>query len=675
VAFHQSVPKALTELKRRFPQAPLAAFGQTVFWDEPVKSVLVPMLEAYHPGARVIVGTHDADYFGRCPGGHRQERFITCEHNDNLTRDMWAAAGEVSALFGADVVPTRGELVVAGVDFQRVLRDGRRQRKKLIEECTTAWGWRAVVESGTDRSVIWDISTRDILAPMDKLLEWALEQTLTQIEDGDSDQRRQAAQEILESFRRLAQNPESGTLTKLYQAMWPYFYQRLLGFVPGCLEVTSTFELFRFNRSTCSLPRFQLLDYFLNPETSALCRQAYSEAVEGSGIYALERFGEGALPFSLVVPGRGRGTISLDGRYLVVDTEPHIVLELPAPVNRASELAAVVEDALGPEVALVGKAVALAFMFTSEFVFVLHQEGSPYVSLTKRMARKLVEEGLAPRLHPILRVHYHTWDSLADVDACFRLSAHLAAGFGKAESSAKEFARRWRSVTKHQKKLLRVLSRTRCYRELMQLLAEEDGAGWRERVGTYVEARAELLKIQQAVAEQKRRAAALRQQIRELELSLGRLQRERGRFSRLAKGLQRQLDHQEKTGASEKELLATRRELQRCQELELPRLRGELEQARVKVKVSTAEREKTVAGYRALETGSAAREARSIRMKLEAEAETARLRLAARAIRITRSLPYTNHRPTAWWLPVVDPSGKWFQAIMQSTELSLEEMV
>ncbi len=673
--FHQSVGKVLTELNRRYPKAPLAAFGQTVFWDEPVKSVLVPMLEAYHPGARVIAGTHDADYFGRCPGRHGQERFITCEHNDNLTRDMWAAAGEVSALFGADVVPTRGELAAASVDFQRVLRDGRRQRKKLIEECTTAWGWRAVVESGNDRSVIRDIATQDVLAPIEELLEWALEQTLSQIEEDASDERRQAAQELLASFRRLAHNPESGTLTKLYQCMWSYFYERLLGFVPGCLEVTSTFELFRFNRSTCSLPRFQLLDYFLNPETSPLCRRAYSDAVEGSGIYALERFGEGALPFCLVVPGRGRGTISLDEGYLVVDTEPHIVLELPSPIKRASELAAVVEDALGPEVALVGKAVALAFMFTSEFVFVLNQEGSPYVSLTKQMARKLSAEGLALRLHPILRLHYRTWDSLAEVDTRFRLPAHLAAGFGKPVGSAKEFARRWRSVTKHQRKLLKALSRTRCYRELMQLLAEEADPGWQERVKEYVEARAELLKIQQAVAEQKRRAGALRHQIRELELSLSRLQRQRGRLSRLVKGLQSQHDHQEKTGTSEKELVATRRERQRYQEEELPRVRRQLQQSRVKLKMLTAEREKTVAGYRALETGPAAREARSARMKLEAEAETARLRLATRAIRITRSLTYTDRRPTAWWLPVVDPSGNWFEALMQSTELSLEEMV
>lgn len=675
MGFHPSVAKALSELKRRFPEARLAAFGQTVFWDEPMKSVLIPMLEAYHPRARVIAGAHDADYFGRCPGGRRSERFITCAHNDSLTRDMWAAAGEVSTLFGADVVPTRSELTAAGVDFQRVLRDGRRQGKKLIEESTTAWGWQAVVESGNQRSVIRDIATEDVRAPIEKLLEWALEHTLVQIENPDSDRHRRAAAHILTTFRRLAQDPENGTLTKLYQRMWVYFYERLLGSVPWRLEVTSTFELFRFNRSTCCLPRFQLLDYFLKPETASICRQAYSEVVEGSGIYALERFGTGALPFNLVVPGRGRGTISLAERYLVVDTEPYIVLDLPVRVSSVHDLAAVVEDALGPEVALVGKAVTFAFMFSSEFVFVLNQGGSPYVSLTKKMARRLARQGLAVPLHPILRLRYHTWDSLANVDGCFRLPEHLAAGFGRPVNSAKEFARRWKSVARHQRKLLKVLSRTRCFRELMELLGEADDPGWRQKVKGYVAARTELLRIQQAVAQEKRRAGALRQQIRELKLSVNRLQKERGKLRRRVKSLARQLACQENADAPEKGLAATQRQLQRCQGREIPELKRQLDEARRRIKQLQAERRKIVAEYRALETGPAARAARATRRKLEAGAEVARLRLATRAIRISRSLPYTNYRPTAWWLPVVDPSGQWFQAIMESTELSLEEMV
>ena len=82
-----------------------------------------------------------------------------------------------------------------------------------------------------------------------------------------------------------------------------------------------------------------------------------------------------------------------------------------------------------------------------------------------------------------------------------------------------------------------------------------------------------------------------------------------------------------------------------------------------------------MADYRALETGCAARQARRCRALMESQAEAARLCLAAQAIRVTRGLPYTNHRPTAWWLLVADPSGCWYQRIVESTELSLENMV
>ena len=116
MSLHRSVREALTALRERWPGVPLAAFGQTVFWDEPMKCVLVPMLEAHYPGASMLLGTHDADYFGRCPGMVSAEKYVICEKNDGPTRDLWASVGEVSALFGAEIVPTRARLAAAGVN-------------------------------------------------------------------------------------------------------------------------------------------------------------------------------------------------------------------------------------------------------------------------------------------------------------------------------------------------------------------------------------------------------------------------------------------------------------------------------------------------------------------------------------------------------------------------------
>ena len=77
----------------------------------------------------------------------------------------------------------------------------------------------------------------------------------------------------------------------------------------------------------------------------------------------------------------------------------------------------------------------------------------------------------------------------------------------------------------------------------------------------------------------------------------------------------------------------------------------------------------------ALETDAEARAARRLLKKTETEAEAARLLLVSRAIRVSENLLYTNARPTAWWFPVVDPSGRWFQALRDSAELALEPMV
>jgi len=674
MSFHPSVAKALSELKKRHPKASLAAFGQTVFWDEPMKSVLIPMLESHYPEAKFAMGTHDADYFGRCPGLSRRERFVVCDHNDGATRGIWAAVAEASALFGAEVVPTHAKLAEAGVELQKLSRAGRGRYDKLIKECTTAWGWRGVAESGDGRTVFRDVATPDALPAIDDLLTWALDATLAQIDSSTPDSHQAAADDLLSALRQHAQAAGNEALTDLYQSLWPYVYQRLLGHDPKRAKVTSTCKLFQFNRRTCMRPRFRLVRHFLNPKTASVCREAYSASVAGSGIYELERFGGGALPFDLVVPGRGRGTISLSEGHLVIDTEPHIVLDLPSPVRSVRDLAAVIEDGLGPDVALVGKAVALAFMFTSEFVFVLNEEGSTYVRRTREMARQMANAGIPVQLHPVLRLRYDTWSSLKNVEVDFRLPEHLAAAFGAKSVSAKEFAGRWKRVVKEQEGLLKSLKRIRSPQGLMELLSHEEHPQWLKKLDAYVKAHRELLSIQKSVDQSKHRADALRQEERSLKADVSRLQRLRGKISRIVKPLRDRLDELKKAGASKRELDEVRMELACYADGETQDVDAGIKAARDRLRQAQAERKQVVREYRRLESGPNARDARKRMAEVEAEAEAARLVLATHAIRTTRSLRYTNHRPTAWWLPVVDPGGKWYQAVLQSTQLSVEEM-
>jgi len=556
--FHSSIGQSLGKIRKNWPRAELAAFGQTPFWDEPMKSVLVPMLDAHHPEATMLVGPHDADYFGKCPGLRSAERFVVCEHNDGPTREIWAAVGEMSALFGAEKVPTRSVLAERGVQVETLLRVDRQRYENLIDAYTTAWGWRGLVEAGGGNTVARDVPAAEVGGVLRDLLEWAADETTSLIDLSQLDHRSKA-KDFVASAAALLTGAGFETLTDLFKAYWPIPYLSLLGDEPERVEVTSTSEVFQFNRRTCRRPRFRLVGHFLNPKTAAVCREAYSDAVTGSGMYELDRFGHGALPFDLVVPGRGRGTISLGDDHLVVDTDPHIVVDLASPVRSVTALAAAIEDALGPDVSLVGKAVALAYMITSEFVFVLNEEGSVYVPRTREMARRMAD--------------------------------------------------------------------------------------------------------------------ALRDKEKLLKAELSKLQRLHGKMSRIVKPLRDRLEELEKTKAPSAEIEQARMELACYRDGEIPDLDEKLGGHQEELREVQTKRKRVVAEYRSLERGPQAKATRKRLAAVEAEAEAARLRMAANAYRVVESLPYTNHRPSAWWLPVVDPTGGWYRAVLESTELAVEEMV
>ena len=52
----------------------------------------------------------------------------------------------------------------------------------------------------------------------------------------------------------------------------------------------------------------------------------------------------------------------------------------------------------------------------------------------------------------------------------------------------------------------------------------------------------------------------------------------------------------------------------------------------------------------------------------------ARLDLVRDAYLTTESLEHTQLRPTSWWLPLVDPTGAWFEAMAAGTQARLEAL-
>ena len=75
---------------------------------------------------------------------------------------------------------------------------------------------------------------------------------------------------------------------------------------------------------------------------------------------------------------------------------------------------------------------------------------------------------------------------------------------------------------------------------------------------------------------------------------------------------------------------------------------------------------------RLLERGPEAAAARARIAGIVREAQVARLDLVRDAYLTIEGLEHTQLRPTAWWLPLVDPTGAWFAAMAIGTKARLE---
>src|SRR5262249_15212855 len=131
-------------------------------------------------------------------------------------------------------------------------------------------------------------------------LDWAVEESLGSLAESEQKRAREQVDKLHELVCTHAE--EGSTLTRFYRDLIPEVY----GFAAGQevpLEATTTSELLRFTPESAGLPRFAMVDLFINPATRDRAKEAYNEAIRGSEIYELDRFGTGAIPFDLVIPG------------------------------------------------------------------------------------------------------------------------------------------------------------------------------------------------------------------------------------------------------------------------------------------------------------------------------------------------------------------------------------
>lgn len=672
-----SVLAVLDTVRTQYPDAPFLALGQTALWDEPVKAAWRRLLDEHLPGAQLIAGVHDTDYFAKT-AAHLgdDQKYVALPHDDGRTRDLWSAAGELSSLFGSESVPTRHMFLKRGVPFDWLAKSYPGGKDALLADKTAAWGWRGIVSTGSHSVIAHDVPILEIKDALLEQLDWGFAESINCLADAAS---REAASKMAATVRGwvtefLATCTTNCRLSDLYQTLLPRFYALLLGDAPADFTATASTQLFRFNAATCHLPRFQLLSVFLDPKTRSLACRAYNKAVGGSGIYTLDGFGVGAVPFDVVVPGVGRGTLRLTPRGLVIETAPLPTRVGNGPVASPEELAALLEQEFGPDVVLVGKAVTLADMIASEFLVVFHETASGYTNLTRSFNAQLAQAGISLPLLPIIRLSYPAWDALSAVSATteFRLPPHLAATFGQETMSAPDFAARWRGVVEAQKRILQEIATLHRTRDLMTYLESKDAHCWCDRQTEYEQTLGVLKGIAAKSETLRERMDEHKDQLRMWQNERAGLERRKGEDWRAnVQPLREKLRQAEARGEHADSL---QRDIARQIATRERAFDEPIEVCRERIQATKSLQAEFRRQRRLLERSASAREARATLASLTAAAQLARLNLVRNAYLTIEGLEHTQLRPTAWWLPLVDPTGAWFAALVAGTQARLESL-
>ena len=674
-----TVLTVLDTIRQSYPNIPFLALGQTVFWDEPTKAVWRRLLDEHLPGAKIIAGVHDTDYFAKT-SAHvgTDQKYVALPHDDGKTRDLWSAAGELSALFGSESVPTRAMFLAHCVPFDWLGKNYPGGKSALYADKTQAWGWRGIVHTESHSVIAHDIPIRDIQTALLEQLDWGFAESIACLADEASQARGAQLAATVRGWvlEFLETCSDSCRLSDLYQTLLPRFYSLLLGAYPAQFQTTSSLSLFQFNRETFSKPRFQFIDLFLNPKTRPTARAAYDKAVggSGSGIYTLAAFGPGAIPFDLVIPGVGRGTIRLAPAALIVETTPfETFVPIQSPITNLEQLTGVVENRFGPDAALVGKAVTLADMIASEFLVVFHETASGYTTMTQAMNAHLAANGLPLALHPIVRLSYPTWDTLAAVlpETTLRLPSHLAATFGADTISAPDFSRRWREVVSASRLLLRQSRDLPSLRALLGFLEGRDAQCWCDHLDEYEAALKTLAEIA-------RHSETLRGRIEEHGEEMAVWQKERQELERRKGDDWRQhlkpLMAQRDTAHDAKEAAQWQRQIDRQTAIRATAFDEPIAVCRERIAATRYLLAEFKHHRREMEHGPEASEARTKIAEITRAAQMARLELVRSAFLTVESLEHTQLRPTSWWLPLLDPTGGWFGALTAGTQARLEEL-
>ncbi|MBS1713212.1 MAG: hypothetical protein JST30_02620 [Armatimonadetes bacterium] len=641
--------QALAELERTAPGAPFLALGQTVFWDEPMKAGVALRSRELGYARSFVAGVHDTDYFAKLSRSGKTSGYEALPHNDTTTRDLWSAAGEFSALFGSETVVTRDLLQSHGGRTTEI----QAERPGYLDELTEAWGWRGIVSNGPESRITAEKPIAPLMPVLFETFRWAVEESLALVAGPHRTDSERAAEALTSQVCDASCDGAGDTLSDFFQRLLPVMYRAAAGQNVE-LDTTRTTELLKFNRTTCSLPRFELFRCFVEPETRPLAVRAYDDAIRGSEVYTLDRFGAGALPFDLFVPGHGRGTLRIGNRGGVVMSPEPVGFSFKKPPQTLEDLAGIIEDRFGPDCVLIGKAVTLIGMLGHEFVFVFHEGASSYVTRSRDFHRRLADAGLALSLNPVLRVDLEPWDALDECCAWFRLPEPMRRPFGVDETSGRSLATRWKEVVEEQKTLLDRLKSLRRPLDLVRFLDETVGGRWNCLARCYENLHEDMLALHRDVESVRAEKAVVLKSVKDAKRTLDEAESAKGRHWR---------DRIFEKDATPDDLAEREAHVRRV--------------AAAAERVGALERDwrDLQARQDAIVSSEEATRAKETRKNMAFEAELARVKLIREAVMASVGMVKAGHRPSAWWFPLVCPDGSWFRATSRRARYRLEPLI